>query len=174
MSRVNQRFSPSHLSDTILIKYWGGSGSNTGTKNFNVCSSVANLLFNKKYSWCKMISLSTSSTKIHIASEFPWTFSSHWKSGVMESSTLRVDLQRKTGSSWLKRSSTEWRNSRYQHQSDLQDLVGPNRTKVSTCYFQKEKLLGSLAFKTNTVSFFLNQIPVKTPDNKNDLWSKTW
>ena len=74
------------------MKYWGGSGSNTGTKNFSVCSSEANLLFSKKYSWCKMISLSTSSTKIHIASEFPWIFSSHWKSGVITSSTLNVDL----------------------------------------------------------------------------------
>lgn len=35
---------PIQRSDTTLMKYWGGSGSNTGTKNFTTCSSWANLL----------------------------------------------------------------------------------------------------------------------------------
>lgn len=77
------------------MKYWGGSGSNTGTNNLITCSSVAYLLFKRKYSWCKIISLSTSSTKIQKASDVPWIFSSHWKSGVIVSSTLRVDLKYK-------------------------------------------------------------------------------
>ena len=115
--------SPSHLSDTILIKYCGGRGSNTGTKNFSVCSSEANLLFSRKYSWCKMISLSTSSTNIHIASEFPWTFSSHWKSGVITSSTLRVDLTRKTCWSGCIRIK--------QHKVKYEERKGKGRNRVS-------------------------------------------
>lgn len=86
---------PNQRLDTTLMKYWGGSGSNTGTNNLITCSSVAYLLFKRKYSWCKIISLSTSSTKIQKASDVPWIFSSHWKSGVIVSSTLRVDLKYK-------------------------------------------------------------------------------
>lgn len=118
------------------------------------CSSWAYLAFRRKYSWWRITSLSTSSTKIQKASEEPWTcpqkerereremgsyqgskkshqtktegisppwtapstddpqipapqhywrlflqipdcpftFSSHWKSGVIVSSTFRVDL----------------------------------------------------------------------------------
>ena len=36
--------SPIHLSETTRMKYWGGRGSNTGTKNLIRCSSSANLL----------------------------------------------------------------------------------------------------------------------------------
>ena len=83
---------PNHLSETILMKYWGGSGSKTGTKNLSVWSSEENLFFSRKYSWWRIISLSTSSTRIQKASELPWIFSSHWKSGVTVNSTLIVDL----------------------------------------------------------------------------------
>ena len=41
--------SPIQVSETTLMKYCGGSGSNTGTKNFTVCSSWANLLQMDKY-----------------------------------------------------------------------------------------------------------------------------
>lgn len=77
-------------------KYCGGSGSNTGTKNLTRCSSWQYLDLSKKYSWCKMTSESTSSTKIQKASEAPWIFSSHWKSGVMVNSTRSVDLRKWT------------------------------------------------------------------------------
>ena len=58
---------PIHVSDMTRMKYCGGSGSNTGTKNLTVCSSCENLLFSRKYSWCKITSLSTSSTTIQKA-----------------------------------------------------------------------------------------------------------
>ena len=46
--KINHRyFIPIHLSDTTRMKYCGGRGSNTGTKNFTMCSSVANLLKDK-------------------------------------------------------------------------------------------------------------------------------
>lgn len=45
----NKTPSPIQVSETTLMKYCGGSGSNTGTKNFTVCSSWANLLQMDKY-----------------------------------------------------------------------------------------------------------------------------
>ena len=42
------------------------------------------MLLSKKYSWCKTTSESTSSTRIQNASDEPWVFSSHWKSGEEE------------------------------------------------------------------------------------------
>lgn len=83
---------PIHLSDTILKKYWGGSGSKMGTKNLTECSSWQYFALSKKYSWWRMTSESTSSTRIQKASEAPCNFSSHWKSGVMVSSTFNIDL----------------------------------------------------------------------------------
>ncbi len=54
------------------MKYCGGSGSKTGTKNLTVCSSCANLLLSRKYSWCRITSLSTSSTTIQNACNMPF------------------------------------------------------------------------------------------------------
>ena len=53
-----------------LMKYCGGSGSNTGTKKLTTCSSAEYLLLSRKYSLCRIISLSTSSTRIQKAWEW--------------------------------------------------------------------------------------------------------
>lgn len=63
------RYLHSHRSETTRIKYCGGKGSKTGTKNVTRCSSWAYLDLSRKYSWWRMTSLSTSSTRIQKASD---------------------------------------------------------------------------------------------------------
>ena len=52
---------------TTRMKYCGGRGSNTGTKNLTTCSSDTNLDLSRKYSWWRIVSSSTSVTQIQKA-----------------------------------------------------------------------------------------------------------
>mmetsp|Transcript_1320 Transcript_1320/g.3149 ORF Transcript_1320/g.3149 Transcript_1320/m.3149 type:complete len:226 (-) Transcript_1320:708-1385(-) len=81
-------WAPSQRSLTTLIKYWGGMGSYMDTVKVTVCSSSMNLPLRIKISLCSVVSPSTSSTMMWKSSEAPCTWLSHWKSGVMVSSTL--------------------------------------------------------------------------------------
>lgn len=68
---LQSSYSQSHRSETTRMKYCGGRGSNTGTKKVTRCSSWAYLALSRKYSWWRMTSLSTSSTRIQKASDDP-------------------------------------------------------------------------------------------------------
>mmetsp|Transcript_3106 Transcript_3106/g.7164 ORF Transcript_3106/g.7164 Transcript_3106/m.7164 type:complete len:326 (-) Transcript_3106:3772-4749(-) len=82
---------PSQLSDTRRTKYCGGSGSSSVTVNDTAWSSSALICLSRKNSWCRIISPSLSSTMIQNPCANPWTFSSHWKSGVSVRSTLSTE-----------------------------------------------------------------------------------
>mmetsp|Transcript_2747 Transcript_2747/g.6037 ORF Transcript_2747/g.6037 Transcript_2747/m.6037 type:complete len:361 (-) Transcript_2747:2165-3247(-) len=88
----------SHLSDTTLIKYWGGTGSAIGTVKLRVCSSSENDFLSTQYWLYSTCSLSWSSTSTQNGSTYPCSLSSHLKSGVMVRSTL--SMVRVIGCTW--------------------------------------------------------------------------